>query len=126
MSRALQSSHGGAIGLLTTPGCFAAGLYQDALAAQELVLLSDDELAAAMEYGRQIKAGDKSSKVADRLRGLAEELVGRGARTLIAACTEFPLVLDASMFNVPFISSTDVLAEKTVELALSDKPFPSN
>lgn len=126
VSRALQSNEGGAIGLLTTPGCFAANLYQDALAGQELVLQSDDELAAAMDYVRQIKAGDKSGEVAEGLRGLAGELVGRGARTLIAACTEFPLVLDGSMFTVPFISSTDVLAEKTVELALSDKPFPSN
>lgn len=124
VSRALQHSNGRAIGLLTTPGCFAAGLYQHALADQELVLQTNDELAAAMGYVSQIKAGDKSEKVAQGLVGLAEQLVGRGATTLIAACTEFPLVLDESMFSIPFISSTDVLAEKTVALALSDEPFP--
>lgn len=126
VARALQYDHGGAIGLLTTPGCFAAGLYQGALAGHELVLQTDDDLAATMRYVSQIKAGDKSENVAQGLRRLAEDLVSRGATTLIAACTEFPLVLDGSMFTVPFVSSTDVLAEKTVELALSDEPFPSN
>lgn len=126
VARALQHSNGRAIGLLTTPGCFSAGLYQDALAGQELVLQSGEELAAAMAYVSRIKAGDKSSKVVDGLRGLAEALQARGAHTLIAACTEFPLVIDESMFTVPFISSTDVLAEKTVELALSDEPFISS
>lgn len=126
VARALSHTDGGAIGLLTTPGCFSAELYQHALADHEIVLQSSDELAAAMGYVKQIKAGDKSEKVAQGLRRLAEDLVTRGAQTLVAACTEFPLVLEESMFSVPFVSSTDVLAEKTVELALSDEPFPSN
>ena len=122
VSRAQQQGSGGAIGLLTTPGCFAAGLYQQALAGHDLVLQSQDELAATMALVRRIKAGDKSNAVAQGLRELAGELVARDAQLLIGACTEFPLVLEASMFTVPFVSSTDVLAEKTVELALSDEP----
>ena len=125
VSRALHHDSGGAIGLLTTPGCFAAGLYQDALADHELVLQSEDELAKTMTFVRMIKAGDKSDPVVQGLRSLAEALLARGATTLIAACTEFPLVLEPSMFTAPFVSSTDVLAEKTIELALSDAPLPS-
>lgn len=124
VSCTLRHDHGAAIGLLTTPGCFAAGLYQEALADHELVLQSTDELAETMRFVARIKAGDKSDQVARGLRGLADKLLARGAQVLIAACTEFPLVLDASMFTVPLISSTDVLAEATVALALSDEPKP--
>ena len=53
---------------------------------------------------------------ADRNYGVRD----RGARVLIAACTEFPLVLDETMFDVAFIASTDELAKKTVALALGN------
>jgi len=124
VSRALRHEQDGAIGLLTTPGCIEAGLYQKALAGHDLVLQTADELAETMAFVSRIKAGDKSADVAQGLCGLAENLIDRGAQSLIAACTEFPLVLDPSMFDVPFISTTDVLAEMTVEWALSDEPFP--
>lgn len=113
-----------AIGLLTTPGCFAAGLYQDALARRKLVLQTTEELTETIAFVERIKAGDKSEPVATGLRKLAERLVSRGAQVLIAACTEFPLVLEPAMFAVPFVSSTDVLAEKTVTLALSAETLP--
>lgn len=123
VSRALQESDGSAIGLLTTPGCFAAELYQEALAGHELVLQSPDELADTMKFVKRIKTGDKSEAVVSGLRGLVDSLIARGAETVIGACTEFPLVLEPSMSSVPFVSSTDVLAEKTVMLALSDEPL---
>lgn len=124
VSRALQHVDGGAIGVLTTPGCFTAGLYQAALAGHELVSQTPDELAETMEFVDRIKAGDKSAPVKEGLRLLAERLVARGAEVVIGACTEFPLVLESSVFTVPFVSSTEVLAEKTVALALSDEPLP--
>jgi aspartate racemase len=46
-------------------------------------------------------------------------LIDRGAQAVIAGCTEVPLVLDETMLSVPLISSTDVLAQETVRLALS-------
>jgi len=116
----------GAVGILTTPCCFAAGLYQDALAVanREAVLQTQDELTEAIALIDRIKAGDKSELVVTGLCELAERLVSRGATTLIAACTELPLVLKPSMFTVPLISSTEALAEKTVALALSKEPLP--
>lgn len=118
---ALQhSGDGSAVGLMTTPGCFAANLYQQALAEAGRILISQtpDELAGTMSLVEQIKAGDQSEEVVSGLRALADKLVDRGASVLIAACTELPLVLDQSMFDVAFVSSTDVLAQKTVALAL--------
>jgi len=111
-----------AIGLMTTPGCFAAGLYQQALAdaGRPAVVQTTDELSETMSFVGRIKGGDQSAEVAEGLKNLANRLVDRGAKVLIAACTELPLVLDESMFDVAFVSSTDVLAKRTVALALGD------
>jgi len=127
VSRAVHDTpEGGAVGILTTPGCFAAGLYQRALAEarREAVMQSPAELAETMSLIDRIKGGDKSEGVVKGLRELAEQLVARGATVIIAACTELPLVIEQSMFNVPLVSSTDVLAEKTVMLALGQEPLP--
>ena len=121
VSSALQrSGDDSPVGLMTTPGCFNAGLYQQALAeaGRPVILQTPDELTEAMQWVERIKAGDKSDDVTAGLRALADALVSRGARILIAACTEFPLVLDESMFDIAFVSSTDELAKETVALAL--------
>jgi len=117
-----QSSEERAIGLMTTPGCFASGLYQQALAdaGRPAIMQTPDELSETMSLVERIKGGDQSAEVAEGLKIVANRLVGRGAKVLIAACTEFPLVLNESMFDVAFVSSTDVLAKKTVALALGD------
>jgi len=116
------SGEGHAIGLMTTPGCFAAGLYQQALAdaGRPAIVQTPDELSETMSLVLRIKGGDQTAEVAVGLKKLANRLVDRGAKVLIAACTELPLVLDESMFDVAFVSSTDVLAKKTVALALGD------
>ncbi len=124
VSRALQVSGGHPVGLMTTPGCLAAGLYQHALSDHEFLLQEPDELDETMMWIDRIKASDKSETVASALRGLGERMIARGAGCLIAACTELPLVLRQSMFDVPLISSTEVLAEKAVALALGQEPLP--
>ncbi|TFG40729.1 MAG: amino acid racemase [Chromatiales bacterium] len=120
-----RSGEQSAVGLMTTPGCFTAGLYQQALADADRAVIAQtpDELAETMRLVEKIKAGDRSQDVAKGLRDLADRLIGRGAKILIAACTEFPLVLNESMFDVTLISSTDVLAKKTVALALGSDDF---
>jgi len=111
-----------AVGLLATNGCLQAGVYQSAIAAKNLVavLPEDDELEQLMSLVNGIKAGHKGSDVSAAMRKLAEALVDRGAAAIIAGCTEIPLVLDSSMLEVPLISSTDVLARKTVQFAQSE------
>lgn len=114
-----QCGEGDGIGLMATPGCFSSGLYQDAIRANKRSVIEQtpDELAATMSLIALIKGGDRSAEVSNGLRVLAQSLLTRGAKVLIAACTELPLVLDASMFDVGFVSSTNVLATKTVALA---------
>jgi len=127
VAQAIHSADG-PVGLLTTPGCFTAGLYQQAIARadRELVLQTEAELAETMRLIDRIKAGDRSDEVEDGLRNLAKQLVERGASTIVAACTELPLVLNQSMVSVPLIGSTDALARKTVALALAQEPLPES
>jgi aspartate racemase len=58
------------------------------------------------------------------MAALAAALVGRGAEAIIAGCTEIPLVLGENALDVPLISSTDVLAARTVAIARGEAPLP--
>jgi aspartate racemase len=58
------------------------------------------------------------------MRALANALISRGAQAIVAGCTEIPLVLNDAMLSVPLISSTDVLALKTVQFARGELPLP--
>jgi aspartate racemase len=109
-------------GLLATDGCLRAGVYQRALKSRGIgaVELAGDDMQELMNLVYAIKAGDTGAAIADTMRALAEVLVVRGADAIVAGCTEIPLVLDNSMLDVPLISSTDVLAQRTVQLAIPE------
>jgi len=115
-----------AVGVLATDGCLRAGIYQAAFVDNGLtsVLPTGGELEELMILIGRIKAGDRGDGVVDRMGKLARALVGRGAQVIVAGCTEIPLVLDDKMLSVPLISSTDVLARKTVALACCEVPLP--
>ena len=71
-----------------------------------------------------IKAGDQGQAVAERMEAVARSLVDRGADVIIAGCTEIPIVFEGEGFAVPVISSTNVLAQKTLSLARGLEPLP--
>ena len=109
----------GAVGVLATDGCLNTGIYQDALqqANIECVLPTADETAELMRLIAAIKAGDRGEAVASGMRDVANAQVAKGARAIIAGCTEIPLVLTDDLLEVPLVSSTDVLAELTAAIA---------
>lgn len=108
-----------AVGLLATHGCLASSIYNKALWAAGItaVVPDDAETQAFMQLLAQIKKGNRGPDVGAGMAALAEALVARGARAVIAGCTEIPLVLEDAMIDVPLISSTDILAEATVAYA---------
>lgn len=121
-----QSPGATKVGILATNGCLRAGVYQSALAAAGLqaILQDDDEQNELMNLVDGIKAGVRGGEVAIAMRDLARALQNRGAQAIIAGCTEIPLVLDDAALSVPLISSTDILAQKTVQLARGELPLP--
>lgn len=111
-----------AVGLLATGGCLQAGVYQRGLEERQLNALvpTTDELVELMSAVNAIKAGKANAATGAALLSLAQALIERGAGAIIAGCTEIPLALEQSMIEVPLLSSTDILAQRTVQLALSE------
>ena len=109
-------------GVLATDGCLESGVYQQALEAKGIaaVLPGATVLGRVMQLINAIKGGDRSDDVRNAMRRIADSLIERGAEAVIAGCTEIPLVLEDGDLTVPLISSTDVLARRTVALARGD------
>lgn len=115
-----------AVGVMATAGCIRAGLYQDALTAAGIAPILPDD-AAIEEITRlafAIKLGDRGQEVTAGMKALADALVAQGAETLVAACTEIPLVLTQDLLGVRLVSSTDVLACATAAICAGKLPLP--
>jgi len=114
------------VGVMATDGCLDTRLYQDAVEAtgRTAIVPDSENLSALMKNIHAVKAGDQGPAVADAMRGVARSLVDRGAEIIIAGCTEIPIVFDGTDFAVPVISSTDVLAERTLAFAKGQEPLP--
>ncbi len=107
------------VGVMAAEGCLEAGLYQKALEAAgcEAVLWSDEELQTFMALVYRIKAGERDDDISSGIARLATSLVFSGAEALIAGCTEIPLVLAPDSAPVPLYSSTDLLVQRTIDIA---------
>lgn len=114
------------VGLLATDACLESGIYQQAItrSAREAVLPDDASQAELMRLIARIKSGDRSEPVAAALAQIAERLVQQGAQLIVAGCTEIPLVLHAASCSVPVLSSTEVLAKRTVAVSTGKESLP--
>ncbi len=107
------------VGVLAADGCRRARLYQDAFEVRgvDALFLPDEAQLDFMALIHRIKAGDVGEDVRRRMATMALALNARGAQTVIAACTEVPLVLSSDTLAIPIISSTDALVARAVEFA---------
>jgi aspartate racemase len=106
--------------------CLDAGIYQRAVEASGRIALVPDAASKArlMSLINRIKAGDQGPDVAAAMQAVAQSLVDAGADVIIGGCTEIPIVFEGDSFSVPVISSTNVLAQKTVDLANGLQALP--
>jgi len=107
------------VGVLAADGCRGAHLYEHAFGKRGVttLFLDDDTQAEFMKLIFRVKAGDMSEAVRRRMESLALSLYARGAKAIIAACTEVPLVLSADALAVPVINSTDALVARAIAFA---------
>ena len=114
------------VGLLAAPGCLAAGLYQRALAQRGMapVLLAPAEQAAFDALLYRIKLGEPRAALSPAMQALAHGLIARGADTVLAACTEVPLVLSQAEVERALIDATHNLAERCVLYARGQLSLP--
>ncbi len=116
-----------AIGVLETPACKKAGIYAAALAKAgfECIEMTAPECARLMDVAYAVKQGDCGTAQKQASKTLAAALAARGARAIIVACTEVPLVLDDADAEVPLVVSTDALARTTIAMARGEMPLPA-
>jgi len=107
------------VGLLAATGTVRSGLYQQRLFERGIrtVCPSDRDQDELMEAIYAVKAGDMS-KPSNAAIQIGQKLVGVGAEAAIAGCTEVPLIVRAGDLSIPIIDATEVLARRTVEIAL--------
>jgi len=115
------------VGVMATTGCLNTQVYQHAVAAsgREALVPEGAEMDELMDLIKAIKAGDKGERVQRGMQASASKLTQRGAEVIIAGCTEIPLVFSDESCAVPLVSSTDVLARRTLELAQGLQPLPN-
>lgn len=116
------------IGLLATSGTVRGGRFAARLSRNGISTLAPDDIGQenVMEAIYRIK-GDQSEAARARCRELlqveAARLEERGARGIIAGCTEVPLVLRPEDIGVPLFDPVALLAVHAVKAALSPKPI---
>jgi aspartate racemase len=58
------------------------------------------------------------------MKALADHLINLGGEVLIAGCTEVPLVMNQDDIALPFIDSTERLAQAVVDIAYGARALP--
>lgn len=93
---ALLGNTPGTIGILATRGALQAGIYQERLTALNLsyVTNTDDELDQLFMPGCYAVKNGQLEHGGNLLQQAAEQLIARGADTLLLACTEVALGLE--------------------------------
>ncbi|MEN6561423.1 MAG: amino acid racemase [Acidobacteriota bacterium] len=109
----------GTIGIIATTGTVRSGVLARAFAAAgiEVLVPSGREQKKVMTaiYGKRgIKAGVTSGPPREILLGIAAGLIRRGARAVVAGCTEVPLVLREGDLSVPLIDPLTIGARAAV------------
>lgn len=99
----------GPVGLLATAGTYRARRWQRALEARGGTVLvpgrRDQDRLMSVIYGPGgIKSGRAGARELGELRSVARALAARGARRLMLACTELPLLLPAADSRWPVLA----------------------
>ncbi|MCI0518194.1 MAG: amino acid racemase, partial [Woeseiaceae bacterium] len=100
------------VGVMATNACIDAEVYQASIRAsgRQSILPLPEQQQELMRLILGIKRGEKGGAVKEAMKSIAADLARRGADVIVAGCTEIPLVLGKADLDLPFISSTEVLA----------------
>ena len=105
--------------LLATDGTVRTGAYQEAFAGTGIGLLTPDapgqQAMMDMVY-RGVKAGNMHFDISEARRAM-EDLLDRGAETLVLGCTELPLAFALYHMVYPAVDPTLVLALEAIRQA---------
>ena len=111
------------VGLLATDMCINSGIYHQVIKSVDrtVLVLEQQDQKSCMQLIFDVKKGKYSKSTKTDMVRLADQLIQKGADIIVAGCTEIPLILDTKSISVPLVSSTEVLAKRTVEIAIGIK-----
>ncbi len=110
------------VGILATSGTIKTGLFQKVFTKYDVTCVFpppdvQEESVMASIYGPQgIKAGSKNKELRRKLTNTIDILMTKGAKAIIAGCTEIPLVLGRNDSPVPFLDPMEIVAQEAVRL----------
>lgn len=107
------------IGLMGTTGTISGGLFQKRLAADGIKTIAPDEnqqskVMAAIYDIKNSQAPRSKEEITSDLVVAAESLISKGARGIVAGCTEIPLALSQDHLPVPYFDALTILARAAI------------
>ena len=107
------------VGLMSTTGTISGGLFQKRLAADNIktIVPAETRQAKVMAAIYDIKNSQPArtrAQITSDLMAIAEDLISKGARGIIAGCTEIPLALNQEHLSVPYFDALTILARAAI------------
>lgn len=108
------------IGILASPAVGKTRLFDTGLQAYDLGAIYPENPEHTLDIIKTVKATGPSRSTETSLNALADELIQKGAKAIIVACTEFSLLTHGlTACPVPVLDSLDVLVDASVGFALT-------
>ena len=110
------------VGILATTGAVSSRLWQNSLIEHGLnSVLMDKEIHKSefMEaiYGKKgIKNNYLTEKNKKKILKCVRNLKNKGAESIIAGCTELPLILNQSDMDIPLFVATEATIERIIDM----------
>jgi aspartate racemase len=105
---------GASVGILASPAVRRVGLFDGPMAAAGLIPLYAADEAATLAAIRDIKANGPTEAARAALGAASQDLLARGGRVQMVACTEFSLIADAVAEGVTAFDTLDALVAEIV------------
>ncbi len=112
------------VGLLASTAVLNLKLYEKRFAESGVALVppADQFQTGVMHAIKKIKTSSYGSEVVGAVQAAADNLVGRGARALLVACTELSIIGHEIRAAVKVFDSAQILAEAIVQEARNVQP----
>lgn len=117
LSVAAAGAGQGPVGILCSPAVRRVGVFEQVLSDVGRRTLYTGDDARALALVRRIKREGASAAAQAELGALSADLLARGARTQILACTEFSLISQSLAPGVTGIDALDILAREIISFS---------
>lgn len=104
------------IGLLASNGTIKTEIYHNAFREKKISIIVpiEEDQKKVVKAIDLVKSGTDTEEAKEMMSDVIKGLVDRGADSILAGCTEIPVVLDSLELNVQYFDATLILAKYSV------------